>query len=127
MLLYDLFESEDIPHQERVKHFINWVYDKEHIKGPMPRIVFSDKKDSPDMHHTGWYRAHTNTMWVYTHERNLIDILRTIAHELTHRKQGSQGRIKGHSPPGSKLERQADAEAGYLMKLYGAEHPEIIE
>jgi hypothetical protein len=66
-------------------------------------------------------------MWVYTGNRNLIDILRTVAHELTHRKQGLEGRIKGASPPGSKLEREADAQAGYLMKLYGAEHPEIVE
>ena len=42
-------------------------------------------------------------------------------------KQGEQGRIKGANPPGSPLEQEADAMAGYLMKLYGAEHPEIVE
>ena len=114
-------------HSDLVHDFINWVYKKEHIKGPMPEITFSNEKDEPGMHHTGWYRAHENKMWVYTHNRNLIDVLRTIAHELTHRKQGSEGRIKGHSPAGSKLEREADSEAGYLMKLYGKMHPEIIE
>jgi hypothetical protein len=122
--------SEDIDqngHMERIQHFINWVYKKERINAPKPNIKLSNEKDSEDMYHTGWYNADTNTMWVYTGNRNLIDILRTIAHELRHRKQGSEGRIHGHSPPGSKLERDADAEAGYLMKLYGKEHPEIIE
>ena len=112
---------------KRIQHFIDWVYKKEHITAPRPNIQLSANKESDDMHHTGWYNANTNTMWVYTGNRNLIDILRTIAHELRHRKQGSEGRIHGHSPPGSKLERDADAEAGYLMKLYGKEYPEIIE
>ena len=115
------------PHEQEIRHFIDWVYANEHIKGPQPNMIFSDVKDSPGMHHTGWYKDKENTMWIYTHERNLIDIMRTVAHELTHRKQGMQGRIKGHSPPGSKLEREADDEAGYLMKLYGKDHPEIIQ
>ena len=116
-----------VDHEKQTKHFINWVYDKQNIKGPRPKIIFSDRKESPDMHHTGWYREETNTLWVYTGNRNLIDILRTVAHELTHRKQGEQGRIKGPNPPGSPLEQEADAMAGYLMKLYGAEYPEIVE
>lgn len=115
------------PYEAQVKDFISWVYDHEHIKGEPPRIVFSDEKDSENMHHTGWFNHKENTMYVYTGNRNLIDILRTVAHELTHVKQGTQGRIHGHSPPGSKLEREADSEAGYLMKLYGKEYPEIIE
>lgn len=113
--------------EDRVKHFIDWAYKKLHIKAPMPKIIFSDKKDSPDMHHTGWYRKESDTMWVYTHNRNLVDILRTVAHELQHRKQDSEGRIKVHSPPGSKLEREGDIHAGILMKLYAKEFPEIIE
>jgi hypothetical protein len=120
-------DVDDTGKMKRIEHFIDWVYKKERINAPRPNIKLSNEKDSEDMHHTGWYNADTNTMWVYTGNRNLIDILRTIAHELRHRKQGSEGRIHGHSPPGSKLERDADAEAGYLMKLYGKEHPEIIE
>ena len=113
--------------EDRVKHFVDWAYKKLNIKAPMPKIIFSDKKDSPDMHHTGWYRKETDTMWVYTHNRNLVDILRTVAHELQHRKQDAEGRIKVHSPPGSKLEREGDIHAGILMKLYAKEFPEIIE
>ena len=118
---------DEIHHEAEIKQFINWVYDKKNIGGVRPKIIFSNEKEGPDMHHTGWYRDSENLMWVYTGNRNLIDILRTVAHELVHRKQGIQGRIKGPSPPGSKLEREADAEAGYLMKLYGADNPEIVE
>jgi hypothetical protein len=122
-----IIDRDNINHEAEIKQFINWVYDKKNIDGPRPKIIFSNEKEGPDMHHTGWYRDSENLMWVYTGNRNLIDILRTVAHELVHRKQGIQGRIKGPSAPGSKLEREADAEAGYLMKLYGAENPEIVE
>jgi 5'(3')-deoxyribonucleotidase len=122
-----IIDRDKINHEAEIKNFINWVYDKENIKGSRPKIIFSNEKEGPDMHHTGWYRDSENLMWVYTGNRNLIDILRTVAHELVHRKQGIQGRIKGPSAPGSKLEREADAQAGYLMKLYGADNPEILE
>lgn len=119
--------EEYLDNRQIIDHFINWVYKKENINAAMPKLIFADEKDSPDMHHTGSYDWHSNTLWVYTHERNLIDILRTVAHELRHRKQAEEGRIKRHSPPGSKLEREADGEAGYLIKLYAAEHPQIIQ
>jgi hypothetical protein len=125
----EIREDEDtaLEHKDRIMHFIKWVYAKERIKAPMPHIRFASQKETEDMHHTGWFNHDTNEMFVYTGNRNLIDILRTVAHELRHVKQGSEGRIHGHSPPGSKLERDADGEAGYLMKLYGKMYPEIIQ
>jgi 5'(3')-deoxyribonucleotidase len=123
----ELTESVDGSHKKIINHFIDWVYDKKKIKADRPNIKFQQHKEGPDQHRTGYYEPDTNVMWVYTGNRNLVDILRTVAHELVHRKQGSEGRIKVKSPPGSKLEREADAEAGYLMKLYTKQHPEIIE
>lgn len=120
-------ESSMNDHEERVRHFMAWCKDKLELKQDLPDIEFSDKKDSEDMHHTGYYNDHENKLWVYTGNRNLIDILRTVAHEFTHRKQGEQGRIEGPNPPGSPLEQEADAMAGYLMKLYGKMYPEIVE
>jgi 5'(3')-deoxyribonucleotidase len=120
-------ESSMHEHEERILHFMKWCKAKLKLKQDLPNIEFSDEKDSEDMHHTGYYNDHENKLWVYTGNRNLIDILRTVAHEFTHRKQGEQGRIKGPNPPGSPLEQEADAMAGYLMKLYGKMYPEIIE
>jgi hypothetical protein len=120
-------ESSMHEHEERIHHFMAWCKAKLKLKQELPDIEFSDEKDSEDMHHTGYYNDHENKLWVYTGNRNLIDILRTVAHEFTHRKQGEQGRIKGPNPPGSPLEQEADAMAGYLMKLYGKMYPEIVE
>ena len=120
-------ESSMHEHEERIHHFMAWCKAKLKLKQDLPEIEFSDEKDSEDMHHTGYYNDHENKLWVYTGNRNLIDILRTVAHEFTHRKQGEDGRIEGPNPPGSPLEQEADAMAGYLMKLYGKMYPEIIE
>jgi hypothetical protein len=114
-------------HYDRIKHFINWVFKVENIQGEPPKIVFADEKDSEDMHHTGWYNHEKNILWVYTGNRNLIDILRTVAHELRHYKQGIEGKLLGKDGPGSPNERDADAAAGYLMKLYGKQYPDILE
>ena len=121
-------ESTASDHEEQIHHFMRWCRHKLKLKQELPNIEFSDEKDSEDMHHTGYYNNQEDKLWVYTGNRNLIDILRTVAHEFTHRKQGEQGRIEpDQSYPGSPIEQEADAVAGYLMKLYGKEYPEIIE
>jgi Zn-dependent peptidase ImmA (M78 family) len=121
-------ESTYTEHEEQIRHFIDWCVDKLDYKEELPTIKFQDEKESPKQHRTGYYDDGSDTMWIYTGNRNLIDILRTVAHELTHRKQHEGGRTyPGQSYPGSKIEQQADAMAGILMKLYGKEHPEIIE
>jgi hypothetical protein len=121
-------EEADSSREQKIIDFMQWCKRKLKLKQELPSIEFSDEKDSEDMHHTGYYSDHEDKLWVYTGNRNLIDILRTVAHEFTHRKQGEQGRIEAdQSYPGSPIEQEADAVAGYLMKLYGKEHPEIIE
>lgn len=113
---------------EIIKHFMAWCHKKLHVHPPYPRVEISyDKALTQQLHRTGSYEHVSNVMTVYAGNRNLVDVLRTIAHELQHKRQGEQGRIHQKSPPGSKLEREADAQAGYLMKLYGAEHPEIFK
>jgi hypothetical protein len=65
-------------------------------------------------------------MWVYTGNRNLIDILRTVAHELAHHKQRLDGDTTNNTDL-AELEGQADQVAGMIMKLYVRKFPEIIE
>jgi hypothetical protein len=121
-------EEADSAREQQVLDFMQWCKRKLKLKQELPNIEFSSKKDSENMHHTGYYSDQEDKLWVYTGNRNLIDILRTVAHEFTHRKQGEQGRIEAdQSYPGSPIEQEADAVAGYLMKLYGKQRPEIVE
>lgn len=63
---------------------------------------------------------------VYTKERALQDIMRSVAHELVHHQQNEKGKLKGKvSNVGGPIEDEANAVAGELLKKYGINHPEI--
>lgn len=112
--------------QSEIAKFIRYVYDKLHIDAALPRIKLQQEKEAPDQNRTGWYNPANNEMWVYTGNRNLIDILRTVAHELAHHKQRLDGDTAANVDLAD-LEGQADQVAGIIMKLYVRKHPEIIE
>lgn len=112
--------------QSEIVKFIRFVYDRLHIDAALPRIKLQQEKESPDQNRTGWYNPENNEMWVYTGNRNLIDILRTVAHELAHHKQRLDGDTVANTELAD-LEGQADQVAGIIMKIYVRKHPEIIE
>lgn len=63
---------------------------------------------------------------VFALGRALVDVLRSIAHEMVHHKQNEDGDLKGkHSNVGGPIEDEANAVAGEMIKKYGLEHPEI--
>lgn len=63
---------------------------------------------------------------VFTKERALQDIMRSVAHELVHHQQNEKGKLKGKiSNVGGPIEDEANAMAGELLKKYGIDHPEI--
>jgi len=63
---------------------------------------------------------------VFALDRALVDVLRSIAHELVHHMQNEKGDLKGkHSNVGGPIEDEANAVAGEMIKKYGLNHPEI--
>jgi hypothetical protein len=69
-----------------------------------------------------------DNIWVYTANRNLVDILRTVFHELVHVRQGELNMIKpGDSYPGSPIEAMADMLAGKYIKIYGEKNRHIFQ
>lgn len=63
---------------------------------------------------------------VYTKERALQDIMRSVAHELVHHQQNEKGKLKGKiSNVGGPIEDEANAVAGELLKKYGIDNPDI--
>ena len=117
--------SDDV---QKIKDFIKWSIKQLHIQKPYPKITLSrNTKVAQQGHHTG---VHTedNKIWVYIKNRNLIDIFRTIFHELVHERQSQLNMIKdGDSYPGSPIEAMADLLAGKYIKIYGKQHPEIFQ
>lgn len=63
---------------------------------------------------------------VFALGRALVDVLRSIAHEMVHHHQNEEGELKGkHSNVGGPIEDEANAVAGEMIKAYGLDHPEI--
>ncbi len=63
---------------------------------------------------------------VYTKDRALQDVMRSVAHELVHHHQNENGELEGKvQNVGGPIEDEANAVAGELLKKYGLQHPEI--
>jgi hypothetical protein len=121
-------EGEDLNENPVMKKFIQWTAQKLHLKN-VPDIEFSyDTDRAQEGHHTGLHVEGTNSVWVYANNRNMVDIMRTVFHELVHCRQGELNMIKpGDSYPGSPIEMLADMTAGKAMKIFGKSHPEIFQ
>lgn len=109
-----------------MRDYISWVAKKLHIRGGTPHIIFQQDKESPDQNRTGYYNPETGKLWVYTGNRNMIDIMRTVAHELAHHKQREDGETYANKDLAD-IESQADMAAGMLVKIYVRKHTEIIQ
>ena len=112
---------------QQINQFIEWSKKTLHVKGE-PKFHFSrDTQEAQDEHRTGMHDSEGN-ITIYIENRNLVDIFRTIFHELVHQRQDELGMIQhGDSYPGSPIEAMADMLAGKYIKIYGKEHPEIFQ
>jgi hypothetical protein len=119
---------EDSEINDGVQKFKDWACKKLHVKNP-PKIELSyDTEEAQKGKHTGRHVEGSDNIWVYAANRNLVDILRTVFHELVHVRQGELGMIKdGDSYPGSPIEAMADMLAGKYIKIYGKSNPNIFQ
>ena len=95
----------------------------------IPEIEFSDDKElAKNMHSLGAYNPSTGKLLVVKGPRLTADILRTLAHELVHRKQDELEKLKPEDgKTGSPIENEANAAAGILLRKFGEYKPEIFE
>ena len=74
---------------------------------------------------TALYEVGNNCCKVYCKKRALADVLRSVAHEMTHMMQDQIGILKGNiRDAGGFHEDQANAKAGELIKLFAKSKPE---
>ena len=111
-----------------VEKFVGWTAKKLNLK-KVPKIELSmDTEEAQTNHHTGGHVPGEDSVWVYAKNRNLVDILRTVFHELVHVRQHELGMIKpGDSYPGSPIEAMADLLAGKYIKIYGEKNHHIFQ
>lgn len=124
----DNLEQDFLKENPIMQKFIKWASSKLNLQ-TTPEIEFSyNTEEAQKGHHTGRHTEGDNKVWVYVANRNMVDIMRTVFHELVHVRQGELNMIKpGDSYPGSPIEMEADMEAGKWMKVFGKNHPEIFQ
>lgn len=116
----------DIKHE--VDKFVEWGKKKLKLEKDIVVVLSNDTEEAQTHHHTGKHVDGENKVWVYIGNRNLVDILRTVFHELVHVRQGELDMIKpGSSYPGSPIEAQADMLAGKYIKIYGEKNHHIFQ
>lgn len=82
---------------------------------------------TPDLTTTAYYSMN-GLIKVYVKDRAIIDVCRSIGHELVHHKQNLEGRLVDTAKDGadgSPIENEANAIAGVLIRKYGKLHPEL--
>lgn len=82
---------------------------------------------SKDLTTTAYYSL-TGFIKIYVKDRAIMDVCRSIAHELVHHKQNLEGRLNDaekDGQDGTDIENEANAVAGVLIRKWGKQHPEL--
>ena len=125
----DITESVDPDHLKKILHrFYKSCVDKLNLKNP-PRLRLETTPDwSRENGSFGQYEPETNTLILATSGRHVLDILRTMAHEMTHRQQDEREPLPADAgETGSPYEDQANAMAGRIMRQWAEEQPEMFD
>ena len=84
---------------------------------------------TPDLTTTAYYNLN-GFIKIYVKDRAIIDIMRSVGHELVHHRQNLDGRLidtAKDGKDGSPIENEANAVAGVLIRRYGKIHPELYQ
>ena len=101
-----------------LSEFCNFCANELPIEGEFSVHVVSNRKPHGIVT-TAAYLVGENSCYVYSKNRALPDVMRSIAHEMTHMMQDQMGLINGPiRDAGGFHEDQANAKAGELLKRF---------
>jgi hypothetical protein len=125
-----LEEEPELSDEEILKDFIHFCVEELKIK-QMPVIKLRKDPEWSVRNRTfGRYTNDQHLLEVAWGQRHIMDVLRTVAHELTHKHQHERDGARmgpDAGETGSPYENEANARAGVLMRDYGRLHPELFD
>lgn len=108
---------------DKCREFVSFCRKYLKLKQPI-RVKF--QRELTEHITTGCFSPNTGDINIYIKDRALIDIFRSIAHELVHQKQHEGGLLDTYSGiTGSKHENQANSLAGIIMREYQQDNRDI--
>jgi hypothetical protein len=126
MRITDLKPNDDF--RQQINDFTRWAIKRLGIESK-PRIRISSDKASVEQHRTFGSTKPSGEIWVYSGNRNTADVMRTLCHELVHYRQFETGSAQSEMDQDHhlRIEDEANALAGRLMREYGKMHVDIYE
>jgi hypothetical protein len=110
-----------------LNNFVKFVKKELELKN-VPTISIQNTRDGLKTTANYDYTKENKIIKVYGKGRALVDIMRSVAHELVHHKQYEQGRLEVKPPDiGGEIEDEANAKAGQYIKMYAKEDPTIYD
>ena len=98
--------------KEKLNTFVKFVKDQLELK-TVPTISIQNGRNGLKTTANYDYNKENKVVKVNAKNRALVDVMRSIAHEMVHHKQNEEGRLKSDSgKTGSEIENEANAKAG---------------
>jgi hypothetical protein len=89
------------------------------------RVNFSGEWKSKESISFAAYQPHSKQISLYTKDRQILDIFRSLAHEMVHYSQDlKHDNLDGRT--GSPHENEANAVAGQIMRKYNKLHADLF-
>lgn len=127
MNLYEMFdETRELTFVDALRAFLPIAMSHLGLE-KLPTIHLRKDLKTQHVPSFGQFTNNDNVINVDIENRHPNDVLRTLAHELTHYWQNTQNMLGAESwRTGSPDEDQANAEAGVIMRKFNKSHPEFM-
>ncbi len=113
--------------KESLQNFTKFVKEQLGIK-KMPTISIQNGRKELKTTASYDYTKENKIVKINGKNRALVDVMRSLAHELVHHKQWEDGRLKVRPPDiGGEIEDEANAKAGQYIKMYAKIDDSIYE
>lgn len=127
---YKIFIDNGIDYDKSlIKEFVDFCLEHLDITDETEdlKVVFSNEKEKFTTY--AYYDLNNNIAAVYCPGRAILDVMRSLAHELVHYKQDLKGEITvdqtSHENDGVPIENEANSIAGVIMREFGRKHKEL--
>ena len=123
LLVEDIVRNDHIEHDEIIDNFISVVSD--HLK--LDKFPTIKLLDDPLEGTFGYFDRDNEMICVVRANRHIVDVLRTLAHELVHWSQHLNDELHDESgETGSDHENEANSVAGVIMRDFSKRFPHYI-
>ena len=105
--------------KKKLADFVKFIKNELKLKD-VPTISIQNHRNGLKTTANYDYTKENKIVKVCSKNRALVDVMRSLAHELVHHKQWEDGRLNGPKPPdiGGEIEDEANAKAGQFIKMY---------